>query len=104
MSSSSVWHSLIAITLMEVIAYGSRVLGLMVMSHVPLGPRVRQFVDAMSSSVLIAVITPIIVHGDGGVRLAAIAAGTMAVVLRSPMVSIAMGMLCAAGWRWWFQM
>ncbi|MCO7228516.1 AzlD domain-containing protein [Halomonas sp. CnH100-B] len=104
MSSSSVWHSLIAITLMVVIAYGSRVLGLMVMSHVPLGPRVRQFVDAMSSSVLIAVITPIIVHGDGGVRLAAIAAGTMAVVLRSPMVSIAMGMLCAAGWRWWFQM
>ncbi|KFC50856.1 branched-chain amino acid transporter [Halomonas sp. SUBG004] len=104
MSSSSVWHSLIAITLMAVIAYGSRVLGLMVMSHVPLGPRVRQFVDAMSSSVLIAVITPIIVHGDGGVRLAAIAAGTVAVVLRSPMVSIAMGMLCAAGWRWWFQM
>tara|TARA_R110000824_G_scaffold50961_3_gene142174 strand:+ start:25580 stop:25753 length:174 start_codon:yes stop_codon:yes gene_type:complete len=55
----------------------------------------------MSSSVLIAVITPIIVHGDGGVRLAAIAAGTVAVVFRSPLVSIAMGMLCAAGWRWW---
>ncbi|UEQ02869.1 AzlD domain-containing protein [Halomonas profundus] len=101
MSSSSVWQSLIAIMLMVVIAYGSRVLGLLVMSHVPLGPRVRQFVDAMSSSVLIAVITPIIVHGDGGVRLAAIAAGTVAVVMRNPLVSIAMGMLCAAGWRWW---
>nr|WP_298965032.1 AzlD domain-containing protein [uncultured Halomonas sp.] len=87
--------------LMVVIAYGSRVLGLMVMSHVPLGLRVRRFVDAMSSSVLIAVITPIIVHGDGGVRLAAIAAGTVAVAFRSPLVSIAMGMLCAAGWRWW---
>mgnify|MGYP003638834029 FL=1 len=72
------------------------------MSRVPLGPRVRRFVDAMSSSVLIAVITPIIVHGDGGVRLAAIAAGTVAVVMRNPLVSIAMGMLCAAGWRWWF--
>lgn len=71
------------------------------MSHVPLGPRVRRFVDAMSSSVLIAVITPIIVHGDGGVRLAAIAAGTVAVVMRNPLVSIAMGMVCAAGWRWW---
>jgi len=101
MIPSPVWQSLIAITLMVVIAYGSRVLGLMVMSHVPLSPRVRRFVDAMSSSVLIAVITPIIVHGDGGVRLAAIAAGTVAVVFRSPLVSIAMGMLCAAGWRWW---
>ena len=79
--------------LMVVIAYGSRVLGLLIMSRVPLSPRVRRFVDAMSSS--------IIVHGDGGVRLAAIAAGTVAVVLRSPLVSIAMGMLCAAGWRWW---
>lgn len=103
MSSSPVWQSLLAITLMVVIAYGSRVLGLLVMSHVPLGPRVRRFVDAMSSSVLIAVITPIIVHGDGGVRLAALAAGTVAVAFRSPLVSIAMGMLCAAGWRWWVE-
>ena len=87
--------------LMVVIAYGSRVLGLLVMSHVPLGPRVRRFVDAMSSSVLIAVITPIIVHGDGGVRLASIAAGSVAVVMMIPLVSIALGMLCAAGWRWW---
>ncbi|TMU15005.1 hypothetical protein E0L35_22200 [Halomonas sp. ATBC28] len=46
MSSSPVWQSLIAIMLMVVIAYGSRVLGLLVMSHVPLGPRVRRFVDA----------------------------------------------------------
>ncbi|TVP43471.1 MAG: AzlD domain-containing protein, partial [Halomonas sp.] len=102
MSSSSVWQSLAAIMMMVVIAYGSRVLGLFIMSRVPLGLRVRRFVDAMSSSVLIAVITPIIVHGDGGARLAAIAAGTVAIVLRSPLVSIAMGMLCAAGWRWWF--
>ncbi|MGE6607363.1 AzlD family protein [Halomonas sp. NPDC076908] len=102
MNFSPVWESLIAIILMVVIAYGSRVLGLLIMARVPLGPRVRRFIDAMSSSVLIAVITPIIVHGDGGVRIAAIAAGTVAIILKSPLVSIALGMFCAAGWRWFF--
>lgn len=101
MSPSLVWQSLFAIMLMVVIAYGSRVLGLLIMARVPPGPNVRRFVDAMSSSVLIAVITPIIVHGDGGVRLAAIAAGIVAIVFRSPLASIAVGMACAAGWRWW---
>ncbi|MGJ7462124.1 AzlD family protein [Halomonas sp. MA07-2] len=88
--------------LMAIIAYGSRVVGLMIMSNVPLSPLVRRFVDAMSSSVLIAVITPMIVHGDGGARLAAAAAGAVAIGLRSPLASIAVGMFCAASWRWWF--
>jgi uncharacterized membrane protein len=101
MNTSPTLQSLLAITLMVVIAYGSRVLGLLVMSHIPLGPNVRRFVDAMSSSVLIAVITPMVVHGDGGARLAAIAAGTVAIVLRSPLASIGVGMACAAFWRWW---
>lgn len=96
------WQSALAILLMVLIAYGSRVLGLLIMSKVPLSPKVRHFVDAMSSSVLIAVITPIVVHGDGGVRLAAVAAGVVAIGLRSPLASIAVGMGCAAWWRWWF--
>jgi uncharacterized membrane protein len=102
MSTSPIWEPLLAISLMVVIAYGSRVLGLVVMSHVPLGPYVRRFVDAMSSSVLVAVITPMVVHGDGGVRVAAVAAGAVAMGLRRPLVSIAVGMFCAASWRWWF--
>ncbi|WP_249978635.1 AzlD family protein [Vreelandella olivaria] len=102
MNSSPVLQSLLAIIIMAAIAYGSRVLGLLIMLRVPLGPQVRRFVDAMSNSVLIAVIVPIIVHGDGGVRLAAFAAGTVAIVLRSPLASIAIGMACAACWRWWF--
>lgn len=102
MSSLLVWQSFLAISLMAVIAYGSRVLGLLIMVHVPLSPLVRRFVDAMSSSVLIAVITPMIVHGDGGARLAAVAAGVVTIGLRSPLVSIAVGMTCAALWRWWF--
>lgn len=99
----SMWmasQSLLAITMMVVIAYGSRVVGLVVMSRVPLGPRVRLFVDAMSSSVLIAVIAPMIAHGDGGTRLAAIVAGITAVWFRSPLIAITVGVCGAALWRW----
>lgn len=102
MSSSLVWQSLVAIMLMMVIAYGSRVLGLLIMSQVPLSPYVRRFIDAMSSSVLIAVMAPMVVYGDGGMRLAAVAAGAVAIGLRSPLASIAVGMFCAAWWRWYF--
>ncbi|WP_043532183.1 AzlD family protein [Litchfieldella xinjiangensis] len=102
MNPAMVWQSLVAIGTMVFIAYGSRVLGLLVMARVPLGPRVRRFVDAMSSSVLIAVITPMIVHGDGGTRLAALAAGGVAIAWRSPLLAIGLGMGSAALWRWWF--
>lgn len=102
MSSITVWQSLLAIMLMAAISYGSRVLGLLIMARLPLSPNVQLFINAMSSSVLIAIITPIIVHGDGGTRLAAIMAGMVAIIFRSPLASIAIGIVCAAGWRWWF--
>lgn len=102
MSASVAWQSLAGIGLMVVIAYGSRVLGLLVMSYVPLGARVRRFIDAMSSSVLIAVITPMVVHGDGGTKLAALAAGGAAIAWRNPLLAIALGMASAALWRWWW--
>lgn len=102
MSSLPVWQSLSAIMLMAIISYGSRVLGLLIMARLPLSPTVQLFINAMSSSVLIAIITPIIVHGDGGTRFAAIMAGIVAILLKSPLASIAIGIICAAGWRWWF--
>lgn len=101
MSLSLVSQSLLAIGIMVAITYCSRAGGLVIMSRVPIGPRVRRFVDGMSSSVLIAVITPMIVHGDGGTRLAAVAAGGAALWLRSPLLGIALGMCSAALWRWW---
>ncbi|MBE0401439.1 AzlD domain-containing protein [Halomonas sp. FME1] len=102
MSSSPLWQSLLAIMMMVAIGYGSRILGLLIMARIPLSPNIRLFIDAMSSSVLIAIITPIIVHGDGGTRFAALMAGAVAIILKSPLASIAVGIICAASWRWWF--
>ncbi|GGY05746.1 hypothetical protein GCM10007160_36620 [Litchfieldella qijiaojingensis] len=93
-------QSLLAIAIMVAITTLSRAGGLVIMSRVPIGPRVRRFVNAMSSSVLIAVITPMIVHGDGGTRLAAVAAGGTALWLRNPLLGIASGICSASLWRW----
>lgn len=99
-ASSSGLASLVAITMMIVIALVSRIGGLLIMSRLPIGPKVRRFVDAMATSVLIAVITPMVVDGDGGTRVAALAAGAVAIWLRSPLMAIAMGMVSAALWRY----
>ena len=103
MSSPPLWQALLAIGLLAVIAYGSRVLGLLVLSKVPLGPKVQRFVDAMSTSVLIAIVAPLIVYGDGGARLAALATTLVAILWRSPLLAIGLGMMAAAAWRWWLQ-
>ncbi|MCP1314612.1 MULTISPECIES: AzlD domain-containing protein [unclassified Halomonas] len=100
MNTPTVWSSLAAITIMVLIGYGSRVLGLIVMTRLTLGPNVRLFIDAMSSSVLIAILTPMIVNGDHATRVAALAAGLVAVALKSPLASITVGILCASLWRW----
>jgi uncharacterized membrane protein len=98
-ASASGVASLVAIIMMIMIALVSRIGGLLIMSRVPIGPKVRRFVDAMATSVLIAVITPMIVDGDGGARVAALVAGAVAIWLRSPLVAIALGMISAALWR-----
>lgn len=102
MSSSSVWQSLVALTIMIAIGYGARVLGLVIMARMPIGPNMRLFVDAMSSSVIIAILTPMIVLGDGGTKFAAIMAAGVALFLRSPFASIAVGIVGASGWRWFW--
>lgn len=92
-------QSLVAILAMVVIAYGSRLVGFLLMARVSIGPQVRRFIDGMSSSVLVAVVVPMVVYGDGGARLAAVVATGIALWLRLPLLAIAAGMLAAAIWR-----
>lgn len=54
------------------------------MSFVPIGPRMKSFIGAMSGSVLIALLAPIALNGDAGARLALLATGVMMLLLRKP--------------------
>ena len=88
-----------AIVLMAMVTYLTRAGGVFVMSRVPIGPRVERFINAMAGSVLVAVITPMAVHGDWGARLALAATLIVMLTLQKPLPAITAGIVTAALWR-----
>lgn len=93
---------LLLIGLMAIVTLITRFGGVFVMSFIPIGPRVESFINAMSGSVLIAILVPIAVEGDVGARLALVATAAVMLVLKKPMPAIAAGISVAAGWRYLF--
>lgn len=88
--------TLLVILVMAVVTLATRWGGLFIMSFVPIGPRVRRFISAMSSSVLVAVLAPQALTGDLGARLALLATGLTMLVLKKPLPAIAAGIVTAA--------
>lgn len=91
--------ALLAILVMALVTYLTRVGGVMVMSWVPIGPRVERFINAMAGSVLVAVILPLAVQGDWGARLALVATLLVMLITYKPLLAITAGMATAALWR-----
>ncbi len=87
---------LIIISLMAVVTLATRWGGVFVMSFVPLGPRVRNFINAMSGSVLIAVLAPLALTGDNAARLALGTTAVLMLMLKKPLLAIAGGVVVAA--------
>ncbi len=100
MISTAEGGALLLIGLMALVTLLTRVGGMLMMSLLPVNARVESFINAMSGSVLIAVLVPIAVEGDSGARLALLAtAGTM-LLSKRPMLAIATGIAVAALSRW----
>ncbi|MBN8443268.1 MAG: AzlD domain-containing protein [Thauera sp.] len=93
------WGPLLIIALMAVVTLATRWGGVFVMSFVPIGHRTRQFIAAMSGSVLVALLAPLAVQGDGGARLALATTAVVMLVLKKPLPAIAAGILAAAVFR-----
>lgn len=94
--------SLAVVLIMAVVTLATRWGGVFVMSYVPIGHRVRQFIGAMSGSVLVAVLAPLAMDGDGGARVALATTATVALLLKKPLPAIAAGMVAAAVFRQFF--
>jgi uncharacterized membrane protein len=73
--------------------------GVFVMSFIPIGYRSRQFIHAMSGSVLVALITPMVINDDNDARLALLTTAIVMLVLKKPLLAIAAGVLAAALFR-----
>ena len=93
-------NGLIVILLMGVVTLLARFGGVLVMSVVPINRRVESFINAMSGSVLIAILVPVAVEGDVAARMALLATAGVMLALRRPMPAIAAGIAVAAGWRY----
>ncbi len=94
--------TLVIVLVMAVVTLATRWGGIFAMSFVPIGRRVRQFITAMSGSVLVALLAPLALHGDNGARLALLTTAVTMLVLKRPLPAIAAGILAAAVFRHWF--
>ena len=81
---------------MAVVTLATRWGGLYVMSFVPIGHRVQQFINAMSGSVLVAVLAPLALNGDSGARAALATTAMVMLLIRKPLPAIAAGIVVAA--------
>lgn len=93
------WGTLLIVVVMAIVTLATRWGGVFVMSFIPIGHRVRRFIAAMSGSVLVALLAPLAVHGDGGARLALTTTAVMMLVVKKPLPAIAAGILAAAVFR-----
>lgn len=84
---------------MALVTLSTRWGGVLVMSRIPIGYRVKQFIQAMSGSVLVALLAPMALTGDHAARLALLTTAITMLLLKRPLPAIAAGILVAAGVR-----
>lgn len=93
--STSESGTLVLIAIMVAVTVITRWGGIFVMSYVPLNPHVRRFIQAMSGSVLIAMITPMFIWGDIGAKVALTITAVGAIVIKRPFLGIVCGIAIA---------
>ncbi|MEX1226882.1 MAG: AzlD domain-containing protein [Marinobacter sp.] len=97
---TTVAGTLLLIAIMTVVTLITRFGGIFLMSFVTINPRVEGFINAMASSVLIAILTPMAVEGDIGARLALGTTAVLMLAFRKALPAIAAGILAAAASRY----
>lgn len=90
----------LAIGLLALVTLGTRLGGAYVMRFVPLSPRVERFLEAMSSSVLAAIVVSFLARGSWREGAAVALALLVMLVMRSPVLAMVAAMALAGGWSW----
>lgn len=87
---------ILIILAMALVTLATRWGGVYVMSFIPIGYRVKQFIHAVSGSVLVALLAPLALEGDMAARLALLTTTLMMLLVKKPLPAIAAGILVAA--------
>lgn len=90
------WGALLLILAMALVTLATRWGGVYVMSFIPIGYRVKQFIHAVSGSVLVALLAPLALEGDTAARLALLTTAVIMLLVKKPLPAIAGGILVAA--------
>lgn len=88
--------TILIILAMALVTLVTRWGGVFVMSFIPIGPRVQQFISAMSGSVLVALLAPMAVEGDAGARMALLSTAIVMLIWKKPLPAISAGLIAAA--------
>ena len=88
--------TVLLIAIMAAVTLVTRYGGVFLMSFVRISPRIESFINAMASSVLIAIIVPLAYEGDLGARLALLTTALLMLAIRKPLPAIAAGIAVAA--------
>lgn len=84
------------IALMALVTLVTRLGGVFLMSFVRINPRIESFINAMASSVLIAIIVPMAISGDAGALAALITTAAVMLIAQRALPAISAGILAAA--------
>lgn len=96
MMSTDAHGAYLVIGLMTLVVMFTRLGGVFITGLLPLRPRVMSFIDAMSGSVLVAVLVPIAVEADMAGRLGMLATAGVMLLTARPMVGVSLGILVTA--------
>jgi uncharacterized membrane protein len=97
--ATSGWGPVWIVLIMAVVTLITRWGGVYIMGFVPIGERTRNFIAAMSGSVLVALLAPMALEGDGGARLALLTTALVMFAVKKPLVASTAGILVAALYR-----
>jgi len=87
------WGAIIAITAMAAATYLCRISGVVLMSFIPLTPRVRRGLAALPGSIVVATVLPLIERLGLAAGLALLAAIASMVIRRSELLALVTGMV-----------
>ncbi|MFO7786642.1 MAG: AzlD domain-containing protein [Halospina sp.] len=87
---------LVIILIMSLVTLGTRFGGAFLMARIPLNRRVESFINAMASSVLIAIVVPMAFAGDLGAKAALLTTAVIMVATGRSLPAIGAGFVAAA--------
>lgn len=102
MIETTSWGIAALIAIMALVTLVTRFGGVYLMSFVRISPRVEGFINAMASTVLIAIVVPMAFDGDLGARMALLVTTVVMLTTKKPLPAIASGVVASGLVRYIF--